>query len=252
MARSARNKDVGERGDKDQGNRDQGNRDRNDRPSPPRARRPRLRYAPDDGGGRVARPLLVALILVLAVAAFLFWPRGGGVPTGIGEQLTVVTARDSAGAVHARPHSGNVDIDKAATPIVAEKPAGKPSETAASPSQPAAKPHGKASTEPRPAAQSSLGTPTGSAELKDAVPITPRSDGPYALQLGSFSSEANALSLRDRFTTLGYPMHVRAASTSDGAIVYRVWVGFFASRQQAQLYATSHSPELADAIAVHR
>lgn len=226
--------------------------DQDDR-KPPRARRPRLRYAPDDGGGRMSRPLLVALIIVLAAGAFLLWPRGGNVPTGIGEQVTVVTAPDTT--AHERPHSGDVDIQEASHPVVAEKPAGT-SPSAPSTSKPAAtKP-----TKKQPTATARAGMATGGETIPapaKATPqpgpvITPTNDGPYALQLGSFSSETNAQKVRDQYLQLGYPVHVRAASTSEGAIVYRVWVGFFASRQEAQSYAKGHAPELTDTIAVHR
>jgi cell division septation protein DedD len=134
---------------------------------------------------------------------------------------------------------------------VAEKPAGAPATSKPAPSKPATR-------EPAGPAAAGLATggeavspPTSGAPQPGSV-ITPTNDGPYALQLGSFSGEANAQKVRDQYLRLGYPVHVRAASTSDGAIVYRVWVGFFASRQEAQSYARAHAPELADAIAVHR
>ena len=69
--------------------------------------RRRTRFSSNDGGNRVSRPLLAAMIVILAGAAYLFWPRGGGAPAGIGEQLTVVTA-DST--IAPAPRSGSVEI----------------------------------------------------------------------------------------------------------------------------------------------
>lgn len=258
-------------------------------PSGPRARPRRRRgTTPRDDRGRLPRPLLLALLAVIAAGAYLFWPQGGGEPPGIGEQLTVVTA-DSTDTT--RPRSGSVDIDDQQTPLVPEEPepaaanagsAGGGGGPAAGPrpegdaaggdaarsdaetppaggsATPPDEPAGEPAGEEQPAAAApssgSSGSSGASGKMPESEPprIEPRATGPWALQVGAFQAEENADGLVQTLASRGYEAQVRAAGTSSGAIVYRVWVGWFATRQQAASYAAQEGGPLGEAFPQHR
>jgi cell division septation protein DedD len=70
--------------------------------------------------------------------------------------------------------------------------------------------------------------------------------------VGAFGNEANASTLVAKLIGLGYPARMRAASTSSGDIVYRVWIGYFASRNEAARFAQQSRDQIGDANPVHR
>lgn len=238
-----------------------------DRPqATPRKRRG---LAPRGDRGRIPRPLLVALLLVIAGGAYLFWPRGGGQPAGIGEQYTVVTADSTTGS--SQPRSGSVDIDGEHQPLVPETPAGGEEQGAATgsatrppgdeASRSAGEPAdgGRAATEPTPAPPAPEPDPEPAPksatrpEKKPEPPaIQPRASGPWALQVGAFQDEANADGMVQSLAARDVDAHVRAAGTSSGDIVYRVWVGWFPSRDEATAYAAQERQRLGEAFPVHR
>jgi cell division septation protein DedD len=217
--------------------------------------RRRQRFAARPEGGRVSRPLLVAMIIILAGAAYLFWPRGGGAPAGIGEQLTVVTADTTLADA---PRSGNVEIQEQVQDIVPEKPAAGGSEPARQPeviqesaaeersSQQSAPPTKPAPA--KPARQGSSPPPSG----ESAPTIAPRPSGSWAVQIGAFQAEENAQALVADMATKGVDAQVRAAGTSSGSIVYRVWIGWFKDRDEALAYAKQERRNIGDSYPVHR
>nr|MEE4268365.1 hypothetical protein [Candidatus Krumholzibacteria bacterium] len=74
-------------------------------------------------GGTMPRIMVVAALVIVAGGAALFWPRGGSVPTGIGEHQSTVSSRDSMVTPTGGPRSGDVDISAAGGPgLTPEKP----------------------------------------------------------------------------------------------------------------------------------
>jgi len=218
--------------------------------------RRRRRLGGRSGDSRVSRPLMVAMIVILAGAAYLFWPRGGGAPTGIGEQHTVVTADSS---LTAAPRSGNVEIQEQRQDIVPEEPSGASREAAREPEPepepaPATPPPASQAqtTPPRQQAQPQRTQPQEEASTPTKPRISPRPRGAWAVQVGAFEAEANAQKLVEELAGKQVQAHVRAAGTSSGAIVYRVWIGWFASRQEAQDYARQESKTIGESYPVHR
>ena len=215
--------------------------------------RRRTRFSSDDGGSRLSRPLLAAMIVILAGAAYLFWPRGGAAPAGIGEQLTVVTA-DST--IAPAPRSGSVEIQAEQQALVPEIPDGAaaepkriPEPAAAEPEvvEPVVKPVEKPAPKP---VQKTESKPTPTQPEPPA--ITPRPSGSWAVQIGAYENEANAQKLVTRLIDKGVDAHVRAAGTSDGSIVYRVWIGWFSNRQEALDYARQERKLIGESYPVHR
>jgi cell division septation protein DedD len=222
-------------------------------PKPARASggsRGRARFAARDQGGRFSRPLLAALIVILAGGAYLFWPRGGSPPSGIGEQLTVVTADSS---IVPAPRSGSVEIDDQQMPLVPEKPA---TDAAGESGQPAPEPEVVAPVEQKPATTSpppSRPAPARSQTDAPAKPaIKPHPSGAWAVQIGAYQTEANAQGLVDRLASKDIVAHVRAANTATGDIIYRVWIGWFKNRQEALDYAAQERRRIGEAYPVHR
>jgi cell division septation protein DedD len=216
-----------------------------DEDNPRPGRRGRARYATASADQRVSRPLVIAVVGVVAVAAFMFWPRGGG--QHLGNDAPVQVVRVDAPVAMPDPKSGEVDIATARQPLVAEPPGQDRTTDRERPLTITSRvaPAEVAPPPPRDAAPETTTTPP-------APIVPPAADGAYALQVASFASEAPALSLRDDLTAKGYPVHVRAASKATGAIVYRVWVGYFPDRDTAAAFAAAHREELADATPVHR
>jgi cell division septation protein DedD len=203
------------------------------------------------GGNRnnrgTPRILIGALVVVVIGAALLFWPKGGSVPTGIGEHQSVVTLPDSTGdatalASSGTPRSGDVDITGQGQQVTAEKPAGQaqtpPEETKTVEVTP---PAAKATTSPKPSSP------------KPVVPaVVPNTSGKWAVQTGGFGDAANADKEAARLKQSGWDAMVRAGSNSQGDMVYRVWIGYFSSRDKASTFILQNKKHLKDAFPVHR
>lgn len=227
--------------------------DRNAGPTSQRAARRQRRLA-DNGGGRLSRPLAVALIVIVAGGAYLFWPRGGGAPAGIGERITVITA-DSL--VAPAPRSGSVDIESEMQPLIAERPADKPAAAPApTPTQPPTTPTTASRQSTTPPASASASTATTSPQLPPSSPTTtriqPRPTGGWAVQVGAYGQEPNADRLAGQLREKGFDAQVRAASTATGDLIYRVWIGWFANRDQALAFARQERDRIGEAHPVHR
>ncbi len=210
-----------------------------------RGRRARARYATTSADQRISRPLLIAVVGVVAVAAIIFWPRGGSLRLDADDPIHVV--RVDTTVVAPVPRSGDVDIATARQPLVPETPSREPTTdrdrplTITSPAAPA-------DVVPAPTPE-----PEPTAPPAEPAPIPqPTASGAYALQVASFETEVGAQTLRDDLSARGYPVHVRAASTATGAIVYRVWVGYFQNREDAATYGAAHPEALSGATPVHR
>ncbi len=226
----------------------------------PGQRKIRAKYA-NQGGKGIPRPFVLAGALVLAGAAFLFWPRGGSSPVGIGENSTVVVAPDPAGSAgDAPPQSGNVDIAEASMQMVPERPgAGTQSSQPSAPAttdkparerDSANQPDKAADSAP---AQPSRQTPARPPQQTPAQPpVQPQAAGSWAIQVGAFGNDTNANSYVARLQEMGHVAQVRVGNTADGTMVYRAWIAYFQSRQDAETYARAHRQQLGDAIVVHR
>ena len=77
----------------------------------------------------LSRPIMFAMAVILAIAVFLFWPRGGSTPTGIGERISVVTADSGLenNSLSSEPRSGDVNIENETSRLVPERVGGSPS-----------------------------------------------------------------------------------------------------------------------------
>lgn len=225
----------------------------------------------------ISRPIMIGLALILAAAAFLFWPRGGGSPAGVGERMSVVTADTGADSMvpDGEPRSGEVTIENETSSLVPESVrssqaseasrAENTTQTASAPpetEQESKTTENKSVTESKPAATTQTTTPPPamaqprSAQKKQeptAVPkIQPTESGSWAIQVGAFSKEENAQKQIQDLKSRGYPALMHAASAPGGDLLYKVWIGYFKNREEAATYARENRRQIGEAIPVHR
>lgn len=217
-------------------------------------------HRPDPGRNHergTPRIIWLALLVGIVGAFFLFRSPGGGNKSGIGENHSVITVPaddldtlmadldvahqpiDSTAHIPAKPRSGQVEIQKIAPVLTPENP-----ESKSLASQPA-----KTTTRPPvvPIKKPSQPTP------KTHVPeIQPAASGPYLVQVGSFGDPHNADKEAARLQKLGWDARVKVSGTANGAMVYRVRIGYFANRAIAEQFIHSHRRQLRGSIAVHR
>jgi len=120
----------------------------------------------------------------------------------------------------------------AATAAVAAGSAAKPAASAPVPA-PRAEPEKAASPPAKPPA-AAVTAPPKSSQAPSVAPVAPAaSNVGFAVQMGAFASEAEALALRDRLRAAGYSAIVQPVRTDKGTL-NRVRVGPVASRAEAE------------------
>jgi DedD protein len=161
----------------------------------------------------------------------------------------VVTVGADSGAVAATaPRSGDVDLTAETKALTPESPQGGAAAAAV-----AQAPTPEAAPEPaaeRPAAKT---TTKPAAKPAEPVPaLMPSGDGGWLVQVGSFGEAANADRAAEKLRLKGWDARVKVGNTSDGTMIHRVQIGYFASRQVAESFIAQNRKDLAGAIAVHR
>ena len=186
------------------------------------------------GGGRGISPIMWIAVAACALGAFFLFRGQGGGGSGIGEQRSVVTVGvDSATVVSTdSPRSGDVEIAGETRELTPEQPV-------APVEKPATKPVAKPAATPAP-------PPT------ETVKIQPVTRGGWIVQTGSFGTVTNAEQEAERLRKAGLDARVKMGNLADGSITYRVRIGYFASREQAQAFAKQERKLIPGAIAVHR
>ncbi len=140
-----------------------------------------------------------------------------------------------------------MDISAEENNLVPEKPEGGAAETE-EPAQTETKP---AATASQPARSSATTTSLPKPEPKPD-PVTPLANGPYVVQVGSYGSSENADKEAARLKSAGYDALVKVGNTSDGSIIYRVRIGYFRSRADADRFIRENRKLVGGAIAAHR
>jgi cell division protein FtsN len=82
--------------------------------------------------------------------------------------------------------------------------------------------------------------------------LAPQPQGPYLVQAGSFGDTENAQKEADRLIKAGWDAAVRVGNKAGGGLVYRVQIGYFATREDAQAFIDQNSRKLTGAIPAHR
>lgn len=233
----------------------------------------RRRRAGRSGKGGLPRIMWLAILVCVAGAVALF--RSGGqehTPTGLGENRTVVTAPEAG-----EPTSGDVEIaeqglqlkpeapvagaelgraDNAPLELSVDRPLVESGEV-----DPAARPATTgeavpAVTENQEPPASDLPADLPKPEPRKAAPpapkLAPQPQGPYLVQAGSFGDSENAQKEADRLQKFGWDAAVRVGNKAGGGLVYRVQIGYFSTREDAQAFIDQNSGRLPSAIPAHR
>ncbi len=203
------------------------------------------------------RLILGAAVVILVGGTILFWPRGESVPTGIGEQKSVVSTTPDTNAsiterATAKPHSSSVDIASESQDIVPEAPDGSGlshEETAAQKKKIALEIQQKSETNK---ATSTREKPKTKPKPATEDIIVPQKDGGWAVQIGAYGEAPNADKEAVRLQAKGWDARVRAGNNSNGTMVFRVWIGYFKTRSIAENFARQNKRAIPNAIAVHR
>lgn len=211
-------------------------------------------------GNGTPRIMILAGVVIVAGAVWLYYDPSGSDPTGLGEQQTVVTSElDSmAPANSARPGSGDVDIEDqtvALTPEVPEdgSPVAAEEVSAADLAPDVVKKNTVLATGETTATKPPAPAAKPAAKPAVAAPrIVPAASGQYAVQTGSFGNADNADKEVTRLKALGWEPRIRAGNNSNGQMVFRVWIAFFPSREVAQNFINQNAKQIAGAIPVHR
>lgn len=229
----------------------------------------RRRRAGQGGKGGMSRILwLVALLCVLGAVALFRTSGGGKMPVGLGEKRTVVTAPE-AGDV---PRSGEVDIASQGLKLTPEKQvpgsdlghadnaqlevetdqrldeSGTPDQTVPPATTGTTKP---APVEPAPAPAMDP-EPVKPAPAAQPTAMSPQAQGPFLVQAASLGDQEKAQAEADRLQKFGWEAAVRAAGKAGGGMTYRVQIGYFATREDAQAFIDQNKAKLPGAIPAHR
>jgi len=238
----------------------------------PTVRRRRARRDAGGGKGGMPRIMWLAILVCVAGAVALFRSGGGGpMPTGLGENRTVVTAPEGGG----EPVSGEVEIAEQGLQLTPEQPvaggdlggadnapleitvpralggveSGASAALPASESAAATAPAEARGGEPRVEAEvATKPEPTGALPAR----LVPQPRGPYLVQVGSFGDTGNAQKEADRLRKYNWDAGVRVGNKAGGGLVYRVQIGYFATREDAQAFIDQNRVRLPDAIPAHR
>jgi DedD protein len=191
----------------------------------------------------------VAIAVCIIGAVLIFRDQGSKVPTGIGEYQTVVTAPDEEPAVTPEdaPRSGDVDISAQTTTLTPEEPTGHSPPVTEKPAS------------PPPVKQAATVDPTPKTTAPQPVKptpspprIKPSARGPYLVQTGSFGNRENADKEADRLRKLGFDPKIKVGNTADNAIFFRVRIGYFKSRSEAEAFIRQNRKNMPGAIPAHR
>lgn len=170
------------------------------------------------------RPLVYGIfaLLILVAASYLFWPRS---PQPESLVLTPESVRTEAAAADmdtepTADESATVEtVDVAGTDELAEETriSDDPPPTAASTTPPART------------------SPPANTRTSELTGSGPASSGNWVLNVGAYSTESNARSRAAEISRQGMSAHVHQI-TSNGKTLWRVRVGYFASKAKATEY----------------
>jgi cell division protein FtsN len=208
----------------------------------------RSRFRRSRQGRGLPRVMWVAIAVCVIGAVLIFRDQGSRVPTGIGEYQTVVTAPDQETTPQDEntPRSGDVDINDQTDTLTPEKPTGENQDPAVS-KPPVKEPTTKQTTTKQTTTKQTTTKPTPPPPL-----IKPSASGPYLVQTGSFGNIENAEKEANRLKNLGFDARIKTGNTSDNSLIFRVKIGYFKSRKEAEAFIRQNRKKMPGAIPTHR
>ena len=195
----------------------------------------------------MSRIVWVAILVGVIGAVLLFRNQGGDTPSGIGERRSLVTVgADSVELAAAEPRSGDVDITAETRDLTPEQPAAGSAAAETPPPEPAPAPKQTKPAETKPAPKQTTPPPPPAPRMQ------PAATGGWVVQIGSYGEAENADRMAGKLREKGWDARVKVGNTSDGGMVHRVQIGYFASRKDADTFIRQNRNDLGGAIVVHR
>jgi len=172
------------------------------------------------------RPLVygIFVLLILVAASYLFWPRSPK-PDSLVLTPESVRTQPTAAEISVDPEDGSLE-----TVAMGETDA-PVEETSISDQPPVTKPVKTAETTP---AKTTHSSPKKSSSTK-ASSFEPAGAGNWVVNVGAFSKKSSAQTRAEEISRQGMASHVHQVST-DGKALWRVRVGYFASKAKAREY----------------
>jgi DedD protein len=174
---------------------------------------------------RLKQRLIGAIVLVALAVIFIPMLLQGPVERHLADIPIEIPPKPAMNVdVQPQPSEGGAGNAPAAstsfTPSTPLDPASRPPENSGAPRQ------GPAELEPS-------AEPVAAGEPLESPPRTPSELAAWAVQVGSFGTQGNALGLRDRLRRKGYAAYTETIQ-SDGKTFYRVRVGPTIQREEAE------------------
>ena len=82
--------------------------------------------------------------------------------------------------------------------------------------------------------------------------LAPQAQGPFLVQAASLGDQDKAQAEADRLQKFGWEAAVRGAGKAGGGMTFRVQIGYFATREDAQAFIDQNKAKLPGAIPAHR
>jgi len=182
----------------------------------------------------------------VAVAAWIFWPRGGGRQgVVLDDQIPLVTADSSATAAPppAQPRSSDVNLGLEVKPIVPEKPASSAPETPQNKPADTVGSNGDGSGSPGAATTGKTTPGRNAAPAAERPVLSPGPAGKWAIQVGAFGSRANADKLATGLRARGLRVETCRGNLAGGT-AWKVWIGYFPTREETVRWLRKHRDEV--------
>jgi len=176
---------------------------------------------------RIIGAAVLVVFVVLVVPIFLDGPPEEG--EIISERVLLPGQEEQKTQTVVLDRDRTEPVPAATAPQQPQEDDGKPAETTPPPDT------GQAERQPPPVSQpaeTAAPAPSGNAAPPVSVAPATSTTGMWAVQLGSFSNERNAVQLRDRLIARGYRAFVRPGTSATGAVT-RVYVGPERAREDA-------------------
>ena len=178
------------------------------------------------------RPLVygVFVLLILVAASYLFWPRS---PKPDSLVLTPESVRTQAAAADMNSDLTSNDDGSITTVELGESDA-PIEETSISDEAPVTRPVSRSVTEPAKTTQSATKSNSTKTSTKSSA-FEPAGAGDWVVNVGAYSKKSSAQTRAGEISRQGMAAHVHQVS-SDGKTLWRVRVGYFASKAKAREY----------------
>lgn len=179
---------------------------------------------------RLVGAAVFGIIALVGVPLILGEPQRRGPPAGAAPAPRAVPDAGFNSSIQPLNETAEGMPIQVPAPVMPAAAATAPAAAAAAPSQPVADTNPPVRPRPRPPLVNNSAPAQAPAPAASPLPSDPPVTGQFLVQLASFSSQENALKLRDALRAKG---HDASVVTSEDKVHHRLFVGPYADREQA-------------------